>query len=561
LLDQLLLLVGGTLHRPRHRGPGGQEEQLPFYTEAGLRPLFVLVAMLAWLLPAMPAGQAANPPNQQQQPSAAGDLQKQEQQLRDALKANPDDAATHLKLARILLDRRKFPAAADQARAARKDPKLSDEADGVLALALFLARDQRALFLDVKPGQREPHAESLVRMSLGLAYMNPVEIDKAGPLLRDAVQLDPKAYRPRIAYARFLLLKRRMPEAHQQMDAARALAPDEAGVIRIGAELDRAEGKTDAAIAGFTKVLQQDQVSLPALAGRADALIHQDKLDEAQQDVSAGLRLARNSQLQFLQALILARQGRIKDADQVLARLSSTFWRSNIGYYLQAVVKSQLGEPETAYYYLSKFNGVQPSVTAATSLMAEMALQRKDPSIAIRLLQPVVEANPADQESVTRLARAYVSNGQPERVIPFYQRVAAAPVLAVPPKADAASLMMMYGDAVDDLVEVEKVAMAKTPEAVMPTIALREGDLDKAAALAEPLAAKNPDDPALQNLLGSVRLAQKQWPEAEAIFRGIVAKHPDFVPAAFNLVEALVAGGKLDEAQSRLTELTQRANG
>ena len=50
---------------------------------------------------------------------------------------------------------------------------------------------------------------------------------------------------------------------------------------------------------------------------------------------------------------------------------------------------------------------------------------------------------------------------------------------------------------------------------------LRRGDVPKAASIAEDLVKRNPDDPIILNLLGSVRMAQERLPDAEAIFRDI----------------------------------------
>jgi TolA-binding protein len=58
-------------------------------------------------------------------------------------------------------------------------------------------------------------------------------------------------------------------------------------------------------------------------------------------------------------------------------------------------------------------------------------------------------------------------------------------------------------------------------------------------------------------VLGSVRLAQKRLPEAEAIFRGILNKSRDFTPAAFNLAQVLVAEQRQDEAKEMLQDLAR----
>jgi tetratricopeptide (TPR) repeat protein len=516
--------------------------------------LFMLMAVAAWTLVGSPVGHAADAPG-----TAKTDLAQQEKQLREALSADPNDAAAHLKLGNLYLEQGRYPAAVDQAKAAKQGGGHNDEADALLAWTLFLSNEGNALLKEIKPGDREAHSESIVRMSLGLACINPLELDCAGPLLSTAVQLDSNSWRARIGYARFLMLKRRLPEAREQIEAARSLGPNEVGVMRIAAELDRAEGNTDAAIAGFTKVLELSPGSVPSLAGRADALISQNKLSEAQNDLTAAVKRVRHPQLLFLEALILVQQNKLADADHLLGQASPVFARMRIGFYLHAVVKFRLGAEDTATFYLSKFQGQQPSVPAAAHLLAEMALHRKDAVTAIKLLEPMVEANPLDQEAVTRLARAYLLDGKPERVIVLYQQTTAAPVRRVTPGLDVAGFIMMYGDAVGDLTEIEKIIMVKAPELVMPMIALRQGDVDKAALLAEPLAEKNPSNPVIQDFLGSVRLAQKRFSEAEQIFRQVVEKNPDFMPAAFNLIGALVASNKQQIAQWRLEKLAQRA--
>jgi putative PEP-CTERM system TPR-repeat lipoprotein len=514
------------------------------------------LATAAFLLTALPAGHAADSPPAQKT-DAAADLLRRETESRNALKANPNDAEAHLQLGRVYLDRGNWTAAAAEARAARSSDTRNDEADALLATALYLQSKYDVLFRQIEPGQREAGAESIVRMNLGLAHLYTFAFDRAEPLLHDAVRLDPGSWRAHIALARLLILQRKLPEARELLDAARALAPTEIGIARITGELLRAEGDTAGAIAAFSKVLETNPTSLPALAGRVDALISENKLSEAQRDVSLALRQNNHSQLVFLAALILARQDKIAEADRVLMTAYSAFHNMPIGYYLEGVVRFRLGRFEMAEFDLAKFQGKQPDVPGVARLRADIALHRKDPANAIKLLEPVVKANPADQSAVTELARAYLASGQSDQVLQLYEQLASASPEKVVAPGDPAGLLMIYGDAYGDLLEIEKVILPKAPDVVMPMTELRQGDLTKASALAESLAGNAPNDPAIQNLLGSVRLAQKRLPEAEAIFRGILHKNPDFIPAAFNLVQVLVAEQRQDEAKEMLHDLAR----
>ena len=521
-----------------------------------IKSFLLALAIAAFALAALPAGHAADAPPPQKTGTAA-DLLRRESELRSALKANPNNAETHLQLGRVYIDKADWVRAEVEARAARGSGTRNDEADALLAWALFLQGKSDVLFREIEPGQREPKAESTVRLSLGEAHLALGEFNRAEPLLRDAVTLDSGSWRAHLSLAGFLILTRKLPEARQELDAARALAPNQVAVTRITGDLLRAEGDTAGAIAAFSKVLDRHPTSVPAMAGRVDALIGANKLAEAQQDVGLALRKTRQSQIIFLAALVLARQDKLAEANDLLMKVNPAFDHMIIGYYLDGVVKFRLGQSETAEYDLAKFQGHQPDVPGVARLRAEIALQRKDPANAIKLLEPVVKANPRDQSAVTELARAYLASGQPDQVLQLYEEVVKAPPPKVVADADPADLMMMYGDAQGDLAEIEKVITGKEPDAVIAMAALRQGDLTKASALAESLAASAPNDPLIQNLLGSVRLAQKRLPEAEKIFRGILDKNRDFMPAALNLAEVLVAEQRLDQAKGMLHDLVR----
>jgi cellulose synthase operon protein C len=521
-----------------------------------IKSLFLALATAAFALAALPAGHAADAPPAQKTGTAA-DLLRRESELRSVVKANPNSAEAHLQLGQFYIDKGDWVRAEVEARAARGSGTRNDEADALLAWALFLQGKSDVLFREIEPGQREPKAESTVRLSLGEAHLALGEFNRAEPLLRDAVTLDSGSWRAHISLAGFLILTRKLPEARQELDAARALAPNQVAVTRITGDLLRAEGDTAGAIAAFSKVLETHPTSVPAMAGRVDALIGANKLAEAQQDVGLALRKTRQSQIVFLAALVLARQDKLAEANDLLLKLNPVFDHMIIGYYLDGVVKFRLGQFETAEYDLAKFQGHQPDVPGVARLRAEIALQRKDPANAIKLLEPVVKANPRDQSAVTELARAYLASGQPDQVLQLYEEVVKAPPPKVVADADPADLMMMYGDAQGDLAEIEKVITGKEPDAVIAMAALRQGDLTKASALAESLAASAPNDPLIQNLLGSVRLAQQRLPEAEKIFRGILDKNRDFMPAALNLAEVLVAEQRLDQAKGMLHDLVR----
>ncbi len=324
--------------------------------------IFLALAAFALVLTTVPTVHAADTDEPAKKNDVA-DLRRREADLRNALKANPNDAEAHFQLGRIYLDGGDWRAAITEFRAARRGGMANDDLDAQLAWALYLEDDYNALFREIKPNDRKAPAELLVRLSLGLAYLHTENLDNAESMVRDAVKLDPSSWRARIALARLLILARKLPEAREQLDAARDTAPNQLATTRTLGYLLRAEGDADGAITAFSKVLEARPTSVPALAGRIDALISDNKLSEAQRDLRQARKMSGHSQIKFLAALVLAREDRLAEADQLLTNASGAFDRMPIAYYLAGVVKFRRGLFETAENYLAKFQAKQPNAS------------------------------------------------------------------------------------------------------------------------------------------------------------------------------------------------------
>src|SRR3954452_18753286 len=182
------------------------------------------------MLAVVPTAHSADVAESTKKNDTAADLRHRETELRNALKANPNDGNIHFQLGRVYLDEGNWRAAITELRAARRSNAPSDDLDAQLAWALYLQDDYSALFREIQPGERNPKSESIVRMSLGLAYLYTSDLGSAERLLRDAVRLDPGAWRAHIALARLLILTRKLTEAREQLEAARGIAPNEIGI-------------------------------------------------------------------------------------------------------------------------------------------------------------------------------------------------------------------------------------------------------------------------------------------------------------------------------------------
>jgi tetratricopeptide (TPR) repeat protein len=117
---------------------------------------------------------------------------------------------------------------------------------------------QRALQLD--PTLAQPH------VTLGMAHGFALEWDSAAAEFRTAIGLDARHVESRNQYARHLRNRGRLPEALQQLRAARALDPISAVVVSQMSYVYYLLGQIDSALVESRRALQNDPLGRTSLA-------------------------------------------------------------------------------------------------------------------------------------------------------------------------------------------------------------------------------------------------------------------------------------------------------
>src|SRR5665213_974773 len=214
-----------------------------------------------------------------------GDLKGAEIQLRNAVRANPEDAKTHIELGEVYLRLGNYVAAEAEARQAQENNGSDGDVAPLLAQALLRQNKIPQLLQQIQPANREAKRESIVRLVLGLAHLSLKERKEAEPLLRDAVRYDPEAWRPHLALAQLAMIDGKVAAAKPELDAAAAIAPENPEIQRFQGEYLRTTGDAAGALAVFDKLLAANPDDVAIRISRANILISQSKMADAQQDV------------------------------------------------------------------------------------------------------------------------------------------------------------------------------------------------------------------------------------------------------------------------------------
>jgi putative PEP-CTERM system TPR-repeat lipoprotein len=488
-----------------------------------------------------------------------GNLKAAEIELRDAIREAPQDPVLRARLAEVYLREGDAQSAEREARAARV--RNGNEADYLPVLADALLRQEKFADLTelVQPGDRNPVLESKARTALGIAAWGLRDQANAETLLSEAIKLDPNAVRPKIQLAR-LLTGTKPTEADKLIDEAIAANPRSAEALQVKGAMLSSRGDQEGALRLFDEALKIEPKSLLALLSRASVNIEQEKYKAADQDIDVILKADPDHFMaNYLRGVELAKQQSYAEADRIFDRLSpgfSTFWA---GYYVQGATKLALGQYAQAETSLGKYLAHLPDDLRAARLIATAALQQQAAPRAIEYLKPLVEKMPADAATLAVLGSAYMVDHKPDLALQQFEKAATVDPDNPAIKTQVGISEIGAGQGQQGLATLEQVFGTEAGAPIAgPTLVineLRAKRLDKAAEVASSLLQRDTKNPIYHSLLGVVRAAQQDYPEAESAFRAALAINPDLTAATRALARVYSATGQTNEARTLYNDL------
>ena len=87
------------------------------------------------------------------------------------------------------------------------------------------------------------------------------------------------------------------------------------------------------------------------------------------------------------------------------------------GYFLQAIVKEQLGQSAQAEEAIRRYMARFPNDLAAYKVLARLEFAQHRPDLAADTLVKIVESGSADAETYDLLGRAYVATGRGAEIL------------------------------------------------------------------------------------------------------------------------------------------------
>lgn len=482
-------------------------------------------------------------------------------QLKSALQKNPESGEARFLLGSLLLKDADAVAAEVELRKALVAKYPADIVVPDLARAMLQQGQAKKVVDEFGNSQLDtPAAQASLQTTLARAYSAMGKLDQSQAAWGAALAADGK-------YAPALLLSARQKATSR--DAAGALAVVEEVLGREPGNVDAwtlkgdillyAQGKPDAALTAYRKVLELDPKFLPGHAAILTVLMQQGNLDAAGKQIEQLKQFAGDlPSTAFFQAQLAYQKRDFKAAREMSQQLLKRSPNNPRVLQLAGAVELELGAVSQAESYLLKALQTAPDLISARRLLLMTYLRAGKTAKALTVLESSAGKEGVNPVLYSVAGEVYLQNGNAKKAEEYFTKALKLDPENANRRIALAMSHLAGGKVADGLGELTDISVSD--KGVLADLALisvyqRRNELDKALAAIDKLEAKQPDKPTAANLRGRVYLAKRDNAAARKSFESALAIDPNFFAAAASLAVLDLADKKPADAKKRFEVL------
>ncbi len=497
-----------------------------------------------------------------------GELETAVIHLKNALQLEPDNLPARILLGRVLLEGGAPEAAEKELKTARSLG--ADEAILLIPLAkAYLMQDKYEQVVDeIVPAGLGRDVEATVQLLRAEAFLGLRRPDDAEGAFFAATRLMPNDPRGFVGLGRVAFIEGNIQGAANFAEKALQLAGDSAGAWSLKGDIERYLRQPQAALVAYQAAIDADPDQVPARVNRAAILVELGRLDEARAEIAEiRARIPGDPRADYLDALVLAREGRNADARVALESAATTLKRRSLRtlrshpptVLLNGLIAFALENFEEATTYLSRYVHLRPNDPYGHEILGALHIRMGNTLAAVEELKKVLAIRPDDVRILNMIAAAFIENGQYDRGTAYFIRAARLEPDSIPARMRLGLGYLASGE-VREAVDELKAAFEKAPESLQAGIFLALAQLhnrnfDDAIRTARKIESSHPDVPYVQNLLGTALLGRGDFDQARKRFEHALALDPRYVPAHLNLARLDARAGDLDAAIRRYNQI------
>ncbi len=400
-----------------------------------------------------------------------------------------------------------------------------------------------------------PEAKADLQTSIAMAQAAAGQLDKARQSIDAALALKPD-------HAATLLVKARLVLAGRDIDGALGLVESVVAkdaknheAVKLKADILGLKGDADASLAAYRQAVAAKPDFVAAHAAIVGALLRQGKLDEAGKQLEAMKKaVPKNPQTLLVDAEYLYQKKEFKQARDAVQEVLKVAPQHPKALLLAGAVHFQLSSFVQAEDFLARALKQSPEATLARRMLAAIYLRTAQPAKALAVVEPILDDADKDSGLLSLAGEIYMQSGNAQKAEEYFSKAAALDPKNVTKQTKLALTHFVEGKADTAFGELERIASADTgTSADMALIAtsIKRKDFAKAMKAIDGLEKKQPDNPLVHALRGTVLVAKGDVPAGRKSLEKALSIKAAYFPAAATLASLDLKDNKPDEAKKR----------
>ncbi len=517
-------------------------------------------------------------------------------EYKNAVKAGPNNALLHWKLAKAALEIKDFRTAFSELQKTVELEPNHYEAMGKLGeLYLASGKTEEATKIADNIVKSRPQDPQGFVLQAGIS-VRAGKVDDAIVKLKHAAGLDPKNVRSILTIGNLYMLKRDRNSARQWYDKGLSIAPDsvEVHIARgnfLFASGDRVEGEKS-----FRKAIELSKEKEDLRIILAEHFLFQGRGEESEKELNAVIKEMNSQKARKVLAEIKLESGKSDEAKPIVEAILKENEKDLDGKYLMGrialaekrfeaakslfgeVVKQDagmararlyngltdimLGQIETGKKEVSEAVRLDPSNAKARMLLGELYLKSNAPEAAEKEALDVLRRNPSNVQAAILYADSFLLRKDWKKAEQVYQAI-----MKQLPKHPVGYVKMGYSRKLQrkpaeaaanfaQAIERNPKDLSVVNEYIFALGASKQEQ--KANRIMEEYLAKEPKNPLLWEMAGRYQIATGNRDEGEKSLLRAIELAPEFTQPYYELGVLYVAQRKLPDAEKRLRTVVEK---
>ena len=470
-----------------------------------------------------------------------------------AVDLKPDLIKARYQLALLLLQMRDLARAKQHLEVLRQNDRNSFAARYLAAKIALVERLPDMALTELMAITEADPEKAFIYVDIGVVYFAAKNFRSAEEAFRKALEINPKLASARVGLAQLYVFTGNQEKAEAELIRATQEDPENESLLHLlGLFYSRVE-KINEFEKIYLELVKKKPNSLIARKRLAELYISKGQLKQAQFYTDEILRARPGDpDGHFFRGRLRLLNNELQKAAEDFAITTQNAPRMAPGFYYLGIVQLSLMQVDNSKKNLLKAIELRPNWLLPRVAIAQLYAASGDTKLALEQSELVLKAQPQNDLMLTVSGAAHLRRGEADKALTLFRKAK-----ALNPKSHAVRMNMgtaymakkQYADAIKEYEEI----LALSPDRIEALASIvraysLQGDAKKAFDRAERHLAKTSNKAGVYQLIGQLRLGNKEYGQSIEYFQKAIDLNPNLASAYLQIGSAYAAQKQFDSA-------------